>query len=80
MDPKSNYKYSIKQYRLNEKNSDAHRWYYFPNMTKSEAILFKQWDSDPERETNLCFHTAFEDPTSPKDAPPRQSIELRIFA
>jgi len=80
VDPKSNYKYSIKQYRLNEKNSDAHRWYYFPNMTKSEAILFKQWDSDPERETNLCFHSAFEDPTTPKDAPSRQSIEIRMMA
>ena len=39
-------KYSIKQYVLNERNSNSHRWYYFPNMTKSEVILFKQWDSD----------------------------------
>lgn len=78
-DPNTGFIYGLKQYRLNQKNSDNHKWYYFPNMTKSEAILFKQWDSDPKRQTNLCFHTAFEDPTTPKNAPTRQSIEVRMI-
>lgn len=78
-DPNSGFRFTVKQYRLNQKNSDIHKWYYFPNMTKSEAILFKQWDSDPARETNLCFHTAFEDPTTPPGAPTRQSIEVRMM-
>lgn len=78
-DPNTGFVYGLKQYRLNQKNSDNHKWYYFPNMTKSEAILFKQWDSDPKRKTNLCFHTAFEDPTTPEDAPTRQSIEIRMM-
>ena len=40
-DPNTGFVYGLKQYRLNQKNSDNHKWYYFPNMTKSEAILFK---------------------------------------
>ena len=72
--------YSIKQYGLNVKNSDRHRWYYFPNMTKPEVILFKQWDTDPQRATNLCFHTAFSDPSAPLGSGPRQSIEIRMIA
>ena len=73
--------YSIKQYLLNEKNSDDHRWFYFPNMTKSEAIFFKQWDSDPNR-ANVGFHTAIKDPTVRSSSPggPRQSIEIRMIA
>ena len=80
MDPPTGFKFTIKQYLLNEKNSDNHRWYYFPNMTKSEAIFFKQWDSDPERPANMAFHTAFDDSTAPPGGPPRQSIEVRVIA
>jgi len=75
-----NFEFAIKQFGLNEKNSDKHRWFYFPNMTKPETIFFKQWDSDPERDTNICFHTAFSDPTAPKNHGPRQSIETRVIA
>jgi hypothetical protein len=28
------------------KHSPAHRWYYYPNMTRTEALLIKQWDSE----------------------------------
>lgn len=80
MDPASGYKYSMKQYYLNEKNSDDHRWFYFPNMTKDEVILFKQWDSDPEKPGRICFHTSFDDPLSSTEAPTRQSIEVRFIA
>jgi hypothetical protein len=79
-EPKMDMKYTIKQFVLNERNSDKHRWYYFPNMTKSEVIFFKQWDSDPERPANMAFHTAFDDSTAPPGGPPRQSIEVRLIA
>ena len=74
------------------KYSDGHRWYFYPDMTRDEALLIKQWDSagrmartrgeqsDPADGSEPCtfsFHSAFEDPTTPLDAPDRWSIEVR---
>ena len=55
-----------------------HRWFYFPRMRKDEALLLKCFDSDPRR-ARFTAHSAFVDPTSPADAPPRQSIEARTL-
>merc|ERR1711998_459236 len=68
------------QYRLNPRSADEHRWFYFPYMGKDELLIFKQFDSDPKARARYCFHTAFNDPTIPKDAPARQSIEVRAVA
>ena len=56
-----------------------HRWFYFSNMQAEETLLLKCYDSDTSR---ACFtaHTAFDDPTSPADAPARESIEVRTLA
>ena len=70
----------IQQYRLSDRNSAQHRWYYYSKMKKDEVLLFKQWDSDRTLSGRLCFHTAFLDPEAPKDIPPRQSIEARAIA
>ena len=59
-------------------NSD-HRWFYFPEMTPDEAILLKCYDSETDGRTRFGPHTAFVDPTTPADAPPRESIELRTL-
>jgi hypothetical protein len=56
-----------------------HRWYYFPNMTPEEFLLLKIYDSAGDSIARLSAHTSFEDPTSPADAPPRRSIELRAL-
>jgi hypothetical protein len=56
-----------------------HQWYYFPNMKRTEAILFKVFDSDMQSPVRYTAHSAFEDPTSSADAPPRQSIEARAL-
>jgi hypothetical protein len=56
-----------------------HRWYYFSNMRADEAMLLKCFDSDTRR-ARFTAHTAFADPTSPADAPPRESIEVRTLA
>jgi hypothetical protein len=57
-----------------------HRWYYFPNVTPEEYLLLKIYDSSSEPGTSrLTAHTAFDDPTTPFDAPPRRSIELRAL-
>ena len=57
----------------------GHRWYYFSNMRPDEVLVFKGYDFDPSRPARL-FHTAFDDPSAPRDAPPRASIEARAFA
>jgi hypothetical protein len=64
------------------------RWYYFPRMLDSEALLFVCHDSAAARDSRnpeLGFgaHTGFIDPSAEIDARPRQSIELRcvvVFA
>jgi hypothetical protein len=60
-------------------NAD-HRWYYFPKMTRDEAILIKCYDSMKDGRARFSLHSAFDDPTSPADPKPRQSIETRAFA
>jgi hypothetical protein len=61
------------------KYNPNHRWFYFPDMTPDEAILLKCYDSATDGRTRFGPHTAFVDPTTPKDAAPRESIELRAL-
>jgi hypothetical protein len=56
-----------------------HRWFYFPEMTAGEALLLKCYDSATDGRARFAPHTAFIDPTTPKDASPRESIELRTL-
>jgi hypothetical protein len=56
-----------------------HRWIYFPEMRADEALLIKCFDNARDGRARLSVHSAFEDPTTPADAPPRESIELRAF-
>lgn len=57
-----------------------HRWVYFPYMQRSEALVFKCFDSAVDGRARFAPHTAFDDPTSPPDAPARESIESRTIA
>jgi hypothetical protein len=57
----------------------AQRWYYFRHMQPDEVLLIKIADSDP-RQVQGAPHSAIEDPTSPPDAPPRESFEVRALA
>ena len=65
-------------YRL--KYNPAHRWFYFPQMRRDEALVFKVYDSEKDGRARFTPHTSFEDPTTPAGAPPRQSIEVRTLA
>jgi len=58
----------------------AHEWFYFPHMTRDEALVFKVFDSDRSVPSRFTAHSAFDDPATPADAPPRESIETRTFA
>jgi hypothetical protein len=78
------------------KHHDGHRWYFYPGLTRNEALLIKQWDSagrlastkgaQPDADAansapcTFSFHSAFEDPATPPDAPERWSIEVRCVA
>ncbi|MEM7020421.1 MAG: CmcJ/NvfI family oxidoreductase, partial [Pseudomonadota bacterium] len=76
------------------KYSPVHKMYYYPEITRDEALLIKQWDSagalastggeqgdavQPDGPCTFSFHSAFSDPTTPEDAPDRWSIEVRCM-
>ncbi len=56
------------------------QWVYFPNMQLDEALLIKTFDSSTDGRARYSIHTAFTDPKTPEHAPPRESIESRLFA
>ncbi|MEE3000435.1 MAG: CmcJ/NvfI family oxidoreductase [Pseudomonadota bacterium] len=56
-----------------------HSWFYFPEMKKNEAIIFKVYDSEKDGRSRFTAHTSFEDPTTPDNALPRESIEVRAL-
>lgn len=60
-------------------HNPTHRWLYFPDMRREEALLIKCFDSADDR-ARLAPHSAFADPTTPDGAPPRESIETRTIA
>jgi hypothetical protein len=57
----------------------AHRWNWYPNMERDEALVFKTNDSDPAR-AHCVPHVAFDDPSCGPHIPPRASIEMRALA
>jgi hypothetical protein len=71
-------------------HAPRHAWYYYSGLCRDEAVLIKQWDSagkfavtsgaqgDAGADTcTMNFHSAFEVPNTPPDAPDRCSIEVR---
>jgi len=58
----------------------AHQWFWFPRMRREEALVFKVFDAMKDGRARFTAHTAFEDPTSPPQARPRESIEIRTLA
>ena len=60
--------------------SPRHEWYWFPRMRRDEAIVFKVYDSLTDGPARWTAHTSFGDPTSPPNARPRESIEIRTLA
>jgi hypothetical protein len=58
----------------------AQQWYWFPHMRRDEALVFKTYESLTDGRPRWTAHTAFADPTSPPNARPRESIEIRTLA
>jgi hypothetical protein len=57
-----------------------HQWYWFPRMRRDEALVFKVYESLRDGRARWTAHSAFDDPTAPPDARPRESIEIRTLA
>jgi hypothetical protein len=66
-------------YGYNLSYNPAHRWYYTSHMQPEELFAFKLYDSDATR-AQWTGHTAINDPESPNDSPPRQSMEIRTIS
>lgn len=64
---------------LNLAFNPKHRWYYYPDMQPDEILVFRLFDTG-DSDWHMTAHTAFEDPTSPPGASPRESFELRTVA
>jgi hypothetical protein len=58
----------------------SHVWYWFPQMRRDEALVFKTYESLKDGRARWTAHTAFVDPTAAPDARPRESIEIRALA
>lgn len=58
--------------------SPLQRWYYFPDMTEDEVILFKGYDSQ-DNYNPRSPHTAFDNRRVTPNAKPRVSLESRFF-
>jgi hypothetical protein len=71
---------------LSLRHQSRHKWWFYPDMHEEEVILIKTFDSNWAHEPDRyvpSFHSAFDIPNTPDDAPPRTSIEARavcIFA
>ena len=63
----------------NVRHNPAHRWFYAPRMSPDEVLMFRCYDSAEDGRARFVPHTAFEDPTTPHTAIPRESIELRTL-
>jgi hypothetical protein len=60
-------------------HNPAHRWWYCPDMTRDEAYVFRSFDSAPGHAEQVP-HSAFVNEACPASAPPRASVEVRVFA
>jgi len=62
-------------------HNPGQRWYYYPDMEPHEVLVFKLFQLTRDelgQPYRACFHTAFEHPSTPADAQPRQSCEHRV--
>ncbi|KAF9528004.1 hypothetical protein CPB83DRAFT_855172 [Crepidotus variabilis] len=60
--------------------SEKMKWRYLRGMTPDEIVLIKCFDSLQDGKTAVFTpHTGFKDPSTPVDAPLRESIEVRAL-
>jgi len=62
------------------KDNPGHKFYYYPDMTVDEVVVFKQFHQfrNETKARMPVFHTAFPDPAADKDTEGRVSFEYRV--
>jgi hypothetical protein len=60
-------------------HNPGHRWHWFPNMSRDEALVFTTHDS-ASGQTHVVPHVAFDEPSCGPHVAPRVSIEMRAVA
>jgi hypothetical protein len=60
-------------------HNPAHRWHWYSDMTRDEALVFKTHDSDLSM-AHCVPHVAFDNPATDATVAPRASIEMRGIA
>jgi len=60
------------------KYSSAHRFYWHPDMTKDEVLLFKGFDSEDDKAVTT-LHCSCPHPDTPDGEAPRESVEVRVL-
>ncbi|KAI0143802.1 hypothetical protein GGR57DRAFT_507775 [Xylariaceae sp. FL1272] len=78
--------YEVRGETMSVAPNERHRFYYVKDMEPDEVLLLKCYDSWGQGEefgkegvAARTPHTAFEDPDTPADAKPRESIEVRAL-
>ncbi|KAH7048239.1 methyltransferase [Macrophomina phaseolina] len=59
--------------------AEGQQWYYLKDHQVDEVTLIKIWDNEENVPAKLCAHCAFEDPSTPPNAPLRESVEARCL-
>jgi len=57
--------------------SPKHKYYYYPEQTTNEVLIFRQYTNENVG-TFANPHVSFKVPDSPKNAPSRRSVEMRV--
>ncbi len=58
---------------------EGQKWMYFPEMSMSEAVLIKCFDTETDGRARLSAHGAAKFVEEPEDYIPRESIEVRTI-
>jgi len=72
--------YSGERYEQNFllRYNPAHRWYYFPDMTPDEMLIWTGYDSDPSM-PSIVPHGAFDNPNCTDPNAIRSNIDTRVY-
>lgn len=62
------------------RHNPAHRWLYQRAMRRDQGVVFSSFDSTKPCSRGVVTHSAFDDPTTPANGLPRESIEIRVVA
>ena len=61
------------------RHREGQKWYFYPDMQRSEVILLKCFDNSKMATVRYTGHGTFENPTASTALAPRESIEVRTM-